>query len=197
MKQIEVCNGMKVEIVVERVTNWERVLDAARFTQGKKCLRKDPSEHFKTQMVLSEHSPLRLLEFDIKVYGIPYFSMGHFVRHVHAQPFVSTSRPDITGVNITRHELPQDAPVNMQLSLNAQEILNISRLRLCNKAEITTRMIWGAVVSELREIDPILADACLPQCVVKGFCQEMKTCGYIGSTSFNERREWFLCNFNR
>lgn len=197
MKKIQVCNGMSIEVVVERVTNWARVLDAARFTQGKCSLDKEPSDDFKRKIVLSEHSPLRLLEFDIKVYGIPYFSMGHFVRHVHAQPFVSTSRPDITGAKATRHELPQDAPVNMQLSLNAQEILNISRLRLCNKAEITTRMIWGAVVSELREMEPILADACLPQCVVKGFCQEMKTCGYTGSTSFDELREWFLCNFDR
>ena len=197
MKSVEVCNGMKVGIVVKRVTSWERVLDAARFTQGKKTLGREPSDLFKTKMVLSEHSPLRLLEFDINVYGIPYFSMGHFVRHIHAQPFVSTSRPDITGEKITRHELPQDAPVNMQLSLNAQEILNISRLRLCSKAEITTRTIWGAVVSELREIEPILAKACKPQCIVKGYCQEMNTCGYTASRVFDERRKEFLSNFDR
>ena len=86
---------MKIEI--KRVTDWQRVVDAARFTQGKEPLGHEPSDEFKKQMILSEHSPLRELEFDIKMYGIPYWVSNHFVRHVHAQPFVSTSRPDITA----------------------------------------------------------------------------------------------------
>lgn len=186
-----------IQVTVERVTSWERVVDAARFTQGKKGLGKEPSDSFKKKMVISEHSPLRLLEFDIKVYGIPYYSMGHFVRHVHAQPFVSTSRPDITGVNITRHELPQDAPVNMQLSVNAQEIINISRLRLCSKAEKTTRMVWREVVKELSKIEPILANACVPQCMAKNFCQEMVGCGYCASPTFRKERKEYLYSFGK
>lgn len=182
---IEVGN---VKIEVTRVTNWERVVDAARFTQRKEGLGHEPSEKFKRQMIISEHSPLRLLEFDIKVYNIPYCNMGHFVRHVHAQPFVSTSRPDITGANITRHEMPQDAPVNMQLSVNAQEILHISRLRLCAKADITTRKIWRAVVEELAKIEPELADACVPQCLLKGFCSESRSCGYINLFGQRDRK---------
>lgn len=123
---------MKIEIA--KVTDWERVVDAARFTQRKEPLGKEPSDEFKKQMILSEHSPLRLLEFDIKMYGIPYWVSNHFVRHVHAQPFVSTSRPDITGSKVSRHDMRQDDLVNLQLSLNAQEIINISKLRLCSKA---------------------------------------------------------------
>lgn len=128
---------MKIEIT--RVTDWQRVVDAARFTQGKKSLGREPSDEFKKQMILSEHSPLRELEFDIKMYGIPYWVSNHFVRHVHAQPFVSTSRPDITGSKVSRHDMRQDDLVNLQLSLNAQEIINISKLRLCNKASKETR----------------------------------------------------------
>ena len=90
---------MKIEI--KRVTDWQRVVDAARFTQGKEPLGHEPSDEFKKQMILSEHSPLRDLEFDIKMYGIPYWVSNHFVRHVHAQPFVSTSRPDITGSKVS------------------------------------------------------------------------------------------------
>lgn len=73
---------MKIEI--RRVTDWQRVVDAARFTQGKEPLGHEPSDEFKKQMILSEHSPLRELEFDIKMYGIPYWVSNHFVRHVHA-----------------------------------------------------------------------------------------------------------------
>lgn len=51
---------MKIEI--KRVTDWQRVVDAARFTQGKEPLGHEPSDEFKKQMILSEHSPLRELE---------------------------------------------------------------------------------------------------------------------------------------
>ena len=63
--------SMKIEI--KRVTDWQRVVDAARFTQDKEPLGHEPSDEFKKQMILSEHSPLRELEFDIKMYGIPYW----------------------------------------------------------------------------------------------------------------------------
>lgn len=173
---------MKIEIT--KVTDWERVVDAARFTQQKEPLGKEPSDEFKKQMILSEHSPLRLLEFDIKMYGIPYWVSNHFVRHVHAQPFVSTSRPDITGSKVSRHDMRQDELVNLQLSLNAQEIINISKLRLCNKASKETRDIWYKVIDEVARIEPLLASACVPQCVYRGFCPESKTCGRTKTNMF-------------
>lgn len=180
---------MKIEIT--RVTDWQRVVDAARFTQGKKSLGREPSDEFKKQMILSEHSPLRELEFDIKMYGIPYWVSNHFVRHVHAQPFVSTSRPDITGSKVSRHDMRQDDLVNLQLSLNAQEIINISKLRLCNKASYETRKIWMQVIEELRKIEPRLAAACVPQCIYRGFCPEPKSCGRTGSSIFSVTRKFY------
>lgn len=180
---------MKIEIT--RVTDWQRVVDAARFTQGKKSLGREPSDEFKKQMILSEHSPLRELEFDIKVYDIPYWVSNHFVRHVHAQPFVSTSRPDITDSKISRHEMRQDDLVNLQLSLNAQEIINISKLRLCNKASKETREVWYDVIDELAIIEPYLASACVPQCVYRGFCPEPKSCGKTKRSTFHFMRRFY------
>ncbi len=167
------------KIKIKRVTDWQRVVDAARFTQGKEPLGHEPSDEFKARMIRSEHSPLRLLEFDIMIYDIPYYSMGHFVRHVHAQPFVSTSRPDITKSSLDRHEMAQDAPVNLQLSVNAQEIINISKLRLCIKADKVTRTIWYEVIAKLCDIEPILAYSCVPQCVYRNGCPEPKSCGFF------------------
>ena len=180
---------MKIEIT--RVTDWQRVVDAARFTQGKKSLGREPSDEFKKQMILSEHSPLRELEFDIKMYGIPYWVSNHFVRHVHAQPFVSTSRPDITGSKVSRHEMRQDDLVNLQLSLNAQEIINISKLRLCNKASKETREVWYKVIDELVQIEPYLASACVPQCVYRGFCPEPNSCGRTYTNFFAFTRKHY------
>lgn len=185
---------MKIEI--KRVTDWQRVVDAARFTQGKEPLGHEPSDEFKKQMILSEHSPLRELEFDIKMYGIPYLVSNHFVRHVHAQPFVSTSRPDITGSKVSRHDMRQDDLVNLQLSLNAQEIINISKLRLCSKAARETREIWYMVLDELVHIEPYLAFACVPQCVYRGFCPEQKSCGRSTYSSFKRiRKEYKKLHF--
>lgn len=181
---------MKIEIT--KVTDWQRVVDAARFTQGKKSLGHEPSDEFKKQMILSEHSPLRELEFDIKMYGIPYWVSNHFVRHVHAQPFVSTSRPDITGSKVSRHEMRQDDLVNLQLSLNAQEIINISKLRLCNKASKETREVWYKVIDELAIIEPYLASACVPQCVYRGFCPEPKSCGRSCAGTFKYNRQMYI-----
>lgn len=182
-----------MKVTISKVTTWERVVNAARFTQRHEDLDKEPSSEFKKQMILSEHSPLRLLEFDIRIYDIPYYVMGHLVRHVHAQPFVSTSRPDITHSGIARHDMPQDAPVNLQLSLNAQEIINISKLRLCSKADAMTRRAWSEVLWKLGEIEPELTKACVPQCVYRGLCPEQKSCG----RAYETQRELYLEDFNR
>jgi hypothetical protein len=84
---------MNLQII--KITSWKDVLNAARFTQRKRPLDKEPSVEFKKKIIKAEHSPLRCLMFNINFYDIPNYVSVHLVRHVHAQPFVSTSRPDI------------------------------------------------------------------------------------------------------
>ena len=182
---------MRVEIT--RITSWKDVLNAARFTQRKKLLNKEPSDDFKRSIIRAEHSPLRCLMFNIDFYDIPYYVSGHLVRHIHAQPFVSTSRPDIDGNMKPRKEQKKDDPVNMRLFLNAQEIINISKVRLCSKAEIETRKAWQSVINQLYNIEPLLATACIPSCVYRGFCPEIKSCGYTESKAYELSREEY-CN---
>ena len=177
-------------VVVRRVTSWKEVLNAARFTQRKPEVDHEPSDEFKQKMIKAEHSPLRCLQFPIDFYDIPYYASVHLCRHVHAQPFVSTSRPDINGRMKPRDEQKKSDPVNMRLLVNAQEIINISRVRLCNKAEKTTRMLWMDVLRELVKIEPFLANACVPNCLYRGFCPEIKPCGFSTSDvdAFNFKR---------
>lgn len=173
---------MKIEI--QRVTSWKEVLNAARFTQRLDILDKEPSNTFKKRIIRAEHSPLRCLIFNIDFYDIPNYVSVHLFRHINAQPFVSTSRPDIDGKQIPREEQKKIDPVNMRLFLNAQEILHISRVRMCNKAEKETRKIWNMVITELRKIEPELAAACVPNCIYRGMCPEIKSCGLADTDTF-------------
>ena len=174
---------MKIEIT--KVTSWTDVLNAARFTQRKEPKSGEPSIKWKKKIIKAEHSPLRCLMFNIDFYDIPYYVSVHLVRHVHAQPFVSTSRPDIDGNQLPREEQKKSDLVNMRLFLNAQEIIHISRVRLCGKAEFTTRNTWREVINELRKTEPELANACVPSCFYRGFCPEIKSCGLANSDLFN------------
>ena len=173
---------MKIEIT--KVTSWTDVLNAARFTQRKSPRSGEPSIAWKKKIIKAEHSPLRCLMFNIDFYDIPNYVSVHLVRHTHAQPFVSTSRPDIDGKQIPREEQKKIDPVNMRLFLNAQEIINISKVRLCSKAESKTREIWRQVVEELRKTEPELANACVPSCMYRGFCPEFKSCGLADTETF-------------
>lgn len=49
---------------IEQITSWKRVLKAARRTIGKEPTDKEPSDSWKAKMLLAEHSPIRLLEFE-------------------------------------------------------------------------------------------------------------------------------------
>ena len=187
-------NNFRVEI--RRVTSWKDVLNNARFTQRKEPLDKEPSNNFKRKIIKAEHSPLRSLMFNIDLYDIPYYAHVHLVRHVHAQPYVSTARPDIDGNQLPREEQKKDDPVNIRLFLNAQEILHISRARLCNKAEKDTRKIWEEVILELWKQEPILANACVPNCVYRnGICPEMKCCGFCNTEGCKNKIKRYLINF--
>lgn len=178
---------MRIEI--KKIGSWERVVDAARFTVRKEPLGHEPSDKFKKRIVFAEHSPIRLLEFDVKVYDVPKYIIMHLVRHHQGiEKFVSTSRPDRNGFKVTRHEQRADDPVNCQFSVNVQALINISRVRLCNKAEKETHNLWNAIITEIGKTEPIIAAACVPNCIYRGVCPEAHSCGFDESSIFKTRR---------
>lgn len=167
---------MKVEILDYR-DNWQAVKDAAMNTIGKES-GGYPSSEWKTKILRAEHSPIRLLVFRIRFTDIPYWVVGHFVRHkVGVEHFVSTQRTDRTGVD--RSKLPQDAPVTYTMVVNAQSLINISRKRLCMQASPETRQAWYMVREALCEAgEREIVSAMVPECVYRGFCPELKGCGW-------------------
>lgn len=172
-----------MEITIKRVTDWERVANAARMTIHKDTLGHEPSDTFKRKILAAEHSPIRLLEFDVTIKDVPYFVVMHLVRHTQGiEKFVATSREDRTGV--PRDERKQTDLVDCMFAINAQAFINISFRRLCNQADKTTVNVWNEVIDKLAEIEPILAEFCVPECIRYGYCPEMNSCGRAAAKTF-------------
>jgi len=167
------------KVTVKRLTDWGLVVDEARRTAWKDSLGHEPSRSFKMNALMSRHSPIETLMFQIRIEEIPYCSSVHFVRHHSGVThFVSSQRPDRSPTGANRHDLPQDAPVYHDMVINAQEIIHISKKRLCAKASLETRQIWSQVVEEIRRIEPELAAFCQPECWWCGNqCPESVPCG--------------------
>lgn len=163
------------------VTTWQRVLKAARATIGKGLKEdKEPKDSWKAKILLAEHSPIRLLEYDFSWKNIRQWVTAHLVRHHEGcEKFVHSQREDRRDNPLERDKMPQGARNDMEMSCNAQAFINISRKRMCMCASKETREAWRKVIEKLREVDPVLASKCVPECVYRGFCPEwMSKCGY-------------------
>ena len=186
---------------IEQVTSWKRVLNAARRTIGKQPLDKEPTDSWKAKMLLAEHSPIRLLEYDWSWGNIRQWVTAHLVRHHEGcEKFVHTQRGDRRkileeyGVS-TRDELPQGALNDMDMTANAQALINISRKRLCSCASKETREAWQQVKAAIAEIDPVMASKMVPECIYRGFCPEfMNPCGYSKTEKYKKDLEIYRNN---
>ena len=164
--------------------NWQDVKDSTMNTIGK-TTGAYPSSEWKRKLLLSEHSPIRRIKFYWRWKGIKYFVSVHFTRHkIGVEHWISTQRSDRTGIN--RDNLPQDAEVNHCVEANAQALINISRKRLCYCASPETREAWQEVKDKVAEIEPELGNLMVKECVYRGFCPEMFSCGYSKTKAFEE-----------
>lgn len=184
---------MSKVIRMEKVTLWKRALNAARRTIGKKSLDKEPSNSWKAKMLLAEHSPIRLIEYEWTWSDIMQWVTTHLVRHHEGcEKFVHSQRGDRRAIldeyNVSsRNELPQGATNDMDMTANAQALISISRKRLCSCASKETREAWKQVQDAIREVDPVMADKMVPECIYRGFCPEfMNSCGYANTEKYQQ-----------
>jgi hypothetical protein len=182
---------LRVEILKYPLdSDWLAVRNAALETQRKHS-DKIPSSKLKTKFLLSEHSPIRLLEFSWRWIDLPSWVSVHITRHsVGISHFVSSQRNDIQH-EFDRRKAPQDSPVNHRVVANAQAILNISRARTCNNASLETRQAWHLFLDTLQPFAPELVSVCVKPCIYRnGICSELfKTCGFNLSSKFREELE--------
>lgn len=67
--------------------------------------------------------------------------------------------------------------MNHMMMLNAQALIQIMRKRLCGKAHERVQELMGLIQSEMFKVDSDLAIRLVPDCVYRGGCYELKTCG--------------------
>ena len=162
-----------------------QVADAARTTIKMEDGHKLVTDAYMRKMYLCEHSPIRIKQFLILVEDIPYWIVMHFTRHKFGiEHWVSSQRDDRTGV--PRENLSQDALVNWKFLVNAAEVVAISRKRRCTQAHKDTRNAWSAILAKLEEVDWALVQACVPDCIYRGWCYEYKSCNYHKTEHYTE-----------
>ena len=161
---------------------WLEVLNTALLTVNKPERTTPPSRAWRKKMLLAEHSPIRILNFTMTVNNVPSFVATHLSRHhIGVEKFISTRRAD----RIDKPDLGRLEPVNMKIQLNAQAAINISRKRLCMKASKETRQVWEMIVGNIPCED--VRSVCVPECVYRGFCPEMESCGYEKTKHFEKQ----------
>jgi hypothetical protein len=184
---------MKTKIIKIK-GDWQEVVNDCRATVGKDELGKDPSERFKREILISEHSPIRDISVKWIWKNIASWVATHFSRHKW-ECFIKTQRSDRTGVK--RDKLPQDAPVNFTGDANVQQLIDTARKRLCRLASRETRKYMEDLKTTIRTVEPEISDVLVPNCIYRCGCPEPTCCGWyeaacnqdpkLASTNIQER----------
>ena len=180
--------------IINYEDKWQDVNNLAMNTIGKES-GKYPDSKWKMKMLKAEHSPIRMITLTVRIKNIPYWVVMHLTRHKFGiEHYVSTQRTDRTGID--RDELKQSRLVDYTFVANAQALINISRKRLCNNASTETRMLWDRVVYEINKYEPELAHCMVPECIYRGHCPEMHSCGmFDGIISNPSAKERYLDSY--
>lgn len=163
--------------------DWIEVKRRCLVTIGKSTVINPPSEEWKKKILAARHSPIRYLMFSFYIQNIPSWVSVHFVRHVHAQPYVKSQRNDRQS-DYDRNTAPQGAPVDMIWDINAEELMTIANKRLCAQASKETRDVVKEICRKVIETNPEFEEFLVPQCEYRGgICTEFYSCGRFNNTN--------------
>lgn len=137
-----------------------------------------PDLEWKRRMLDARHSPIRELRFVFLIRDIPYWVSVHLVRHhVGCQPYVKSQRNDRQS-NYDRTKAPQDTPVDMVWSMNAEALMTIANKRLCNKASAETHKVVLEMCDLVSQTNPEFSPFLVSMCHYHGdVCHEINGCG--------------------
>jgi len=155
--------------------NWVDAKNKCRTTVNKDSTENDPDGKFKTQLLISEHSPCRLIKVNWIWKSIKSWVSVHWSRHKW-ECFISTQRSDRTGVD--RDKEPQGSLVTFEGEANAQNLIDTMRKRLCYQASKETRELAEDLKVSISKTEVELADVLVPNCIYRCGCPEFKECGY-------------------
>lgn len=161
--------------ITKVIADWIEVKNECRNTINKEYSDKPVTENFKKKLLISEHSPIRLIEIKWRWQGIKSWISVHFARHwLGWDKWISTQRDDRTGID--RNKSPQDTLVNYDGKGNAQACINVARYRLCNCSHPETRRYMEDFKISLKEYEPELSDVLVPNCIYRSSCPEFNMC---------------------
>ena len=181
--------------IIKVTADWIDVKNKCRNTVNKGYSNKEATEEFKRKLLISEHSPIRLIKIEWRWESIKSWVSVHFARHwLGWDKWISTQRTDRTGVD--RNKLPQDALVNYEGEGNAQACINVSRYRLCYQAAPETRKQMEDFKITTREYIPEVSDVLVPNCIYRMGCPEFDTCPFLENfkkwiENNNKNIDWF------
>lgn len=178
--------GICVEVLKYPTSiDWAWVRFLAQNTIGKIYDEKDskePSLEMKKKYLKSEHSPIRYLQFIIRM-QIPYCDSVCFCRHkLGVEHFVQSQRNDRQD-KFDRYQEPQGHLVSHVMVVNAQELMFMARKRLCHMASKNCRKIMQMIRMAVLKTNPEFEDVLVPQCEYLHSCPEFKPCGYWAAKS--------------
>lgn len=95
-----------------------------------------------------------------------------------------------------RNRAGRHALTNLSILVNAQSLIDMAKLRLCNMASPETREVFIAIKKKIKEVDPELASMLVRKCIYRGgICGEPKCCGFNNNVVFNEEFKEYINNF--
>lgn len=164
---------MQVELILHpTAADWAFCKRCTLVTVGKVAVT-EATQEWKHQLLEARHSPIRELRFAFSLTDIPYWVSVHLVRHVHAQPYVRSQRNDRQS-GYDRTKAPQNAPVDMIWTMNAEELMTIANKRLCKMASAETRTLVQLMCREVLKVCPEFVGLLVPMCEYHGgACHEM------------------------
>lgn len=154
---------------------WKRIKNHCRTTVNKQFTDNEPTEQFKKKILISEHSPIRLLEIDWSWEKIKYWVSTEWSRHKF-EKFITSQRDDRMIDEIPRDKKQQDALVNYDGYANAQNTIDSWRKRLCYQATPEARQLAEEFKIELHNIEPEWSNVLVPNCVYRCGCPEFSMC---------------------
>lgn len=170
----------KVEILRHPTDeDWERCKLLALNTIGKRYAGSEVTDEWKRKILRSEHSPIRTLMFTIRMTDIPYWVAMHFRTHKYGvEHFISSQRND-RQTEYDRNKAPQDHPVSYIMDVNAQELIQMARMRLCGQASEETSEVMQAICRAVIEVNPEFEPFLVPKCMKSPgafYCNEFSPC---------------------
>ena len=156
---------------------WKRVKNHCRTTDNKGFTENYATDKFKENLLISEHSPIRLLEFDWTWKNTMYWVSTEYSRHKF-EKFISTQRDDRLKDSISRDDKPQGALVNFDGYANMQNSIDAWRKRLCMQADPKAVTLAEDYKYVLHKTHPLEANILVPNCIYRGGCPEFTECGF-------------------